>query len=181
MSAYTGANLRRIMVEQGLALCQVVSKTGLDRRTITAILDGSNHPHSRTIHRLAVGLDVSPDEFFVSPGQLVYRRFDMQTNPTVREIVESHPDLFSGWTDMDFEELHRLCCQKEVLSEEKTLALARRMNQKRLVHKKLDQLLDSPQADIISGIVEVMYREVMKITDQQCTRPVAEKCHEDIK
>ena len=161
MSEHTGENLRRIMVEQGLSLGQVVSKTGLDRRTVSAILDGSNRPHSRTIHRLAAGLGVSPDEFFVNPGQLVYRRFDAQTNPTVREVVDRHPELFAGWSEMDFEELHSRFGQGGALTAEGTFAIASRMNRNRQVHEQLALLLETSQADVISGIVEVMYREIV--------------------
>ena len=161
MGEHTGENLRRIMVEQGLALNQVVNMTGLDRRTVSAILDGSNHPHSKTIHRLATGLDVAPDEFFVNPGQLVYRRFNAETNPTVSEVVDRHPKLFEGWGEMDFDELHSRFGQGGALTYEGTLAVARRMNRNRQVHEKLALLLESTQAEVISGIVDVMYQQVV--------------------
>ena len=161
MSEHTGENLRRIMAEQGLSLGQVVMQTGLDRRTIAAILDGSNQPHSRTIHRLAAGLGVAPGELFVNPGQLVYRRFDEQTNPIVREVVERHPELFDGWSEMEFDELHSRFGHGGALTAEGTLALARRMNRNRQVHEQLALLLESSQADVISGIVEVLYRQVV--------------------
>jgi transcriptional regulator with XRE-family HTH domain len=167
MSEHTGENLRRIMVEQGLSLGQVVERTGLDRRTISAILDGSNRPHPRTIHRLAERLAVSPDEFFVNPGQLVYRRFDLQTNPAVREVVDEYPELFEGWSEMDFEELHSRFGHGGSLTAEGALSMARHMNRNRQVHEKLSLLLESSQAEIISGIVEVMYREVVPATENR--------------
>lgn len=164
MNEHTGENLRRIMVEKGLSLAQVVERTGLDRRTVSAMLDGSNRPHPRTIHRLAEGLGVSPDEFFVNPGQLVYRRFDIQTNPVVREVVEGHPELFEGWSEMDFEELHSRFGHGGSLTADGTLAVARQMNRNRQVHEKLALLLESSHADVIAGIVDVLYREATVTT-----------------
>ncbi len=175
MNEHTGENLRRIMAEQGLSLGQVVGNTGLDRRTVSAILDGSNRPHSRTIHRLAAGLGVSPSELFVNPGQLLYRRFDAQTNPIVREVVDRHPDLFDGWSEMDFEELHSRFGQGGALTVEGTLAIARRMNRNRQVHEQLALLLESSQAETIRGIVEVIYRQVSPAAARRCEKPL-ENC-----
>ncbi|HLA85339.1 MAG TPA: helix-turn-helix transcriptional regulator [Thermoguttaceae bacterium] len=171
MNEHTGDNLRRIMAEQGLSLGQVVARTGLDRRTIGAILDGSNRPHSRTIHRLAAGLGVSPDEFFVNPGQLLYRRFDAETNPVVRDVVAAHPELFAGWSRMDFEELHSRFGEGGALTAEGTQDVARRMNRNRQVHERLALLLESHQADVISDIVEVMYRQVVPSTSRRSREP----------
>ncbi|MBN2218331.1 MAG: helix-turn-helix transcriptional regulator [Pirellulales bacterium] len=164
MSEHTGDNLRRIMVELGLSLGQVVERTGLDRRTIASILDGSNRPHSRSIHRLATGLGVAPDEFFVNPGQLVYRRFDAQANPIVGEVVRRHPELFEGWSEMDFDELHSRFGEGGALTVDGTLDVARQINRNRLIHEKLALLLETSQADTISGIVEVMYRQAVPDT-----------------
>ncbi len=71
----------------------MAEQTGLDERTIRGILSGGNKPHAQTLHRLAEGLGVKVDEFFVDPAQLLYRRFDRQTNPVVAEVLERHGEL----------------------------------------------------------------------------------------
>jgi transcriptional regulator with XRE-family HTH domain len=64
MTLYS-ANLRRLMARLNLTLHDVTEKSGLNVRTIKAILNGRNSkPHSRTLHRLAIGLGVETDEFF---------------------------------------------------------------------------------------------------------------------
>jgi transcriptional regulator with XRE-family HTH domain len=161
MGEHTGENLRRVMAEQGLSFKDVVQRTGLDRRTISGILDGRNRPHPRTIHRLAKGLGVEPDEFFVSPTQLVYRRFDERTNPLVREIVESHPGLFAGWSETDFDELHSRFGAGGCLTAEGVLAAAGEMNRRRELQEKFTLLLESSQASVVIGIVELLYRQVV--------------------
>jgi transcriptional regulator with XRE-family HTH domain len=106
MVDHASDNLRRLMSRLGLTVEQLADRSRLDPRTILGILDGSNRPHAKTLHRLAAALEVSPDEFFVDPAQLVYRCFDQATNPVVAEVVEDHPEMFSGWTEADYEELN---------------------------------------------------------------------------
>jgi len=113
------------------------------------------------LHRLAGGLGVSPDEFFVNPSQLVYRCFDRATNPVVADVVENHPELFSGWTEADFEELHSRFGAGGALTTEGALNAVTAMNRNRSVHEKLAVLLESGQAELIRGIVEVMYNTVV--------------------
>ena len=106
MSDYARENLLRLMAARGLSLSRVSEQTGLHVRTIRGILRGGHTPHARTLHRLAEGLGVSVDEFLVDPAQLLYRRFDRQTNPLVAEVIKDHKELFAGWSEADFDELH---------------------------------------------------------------------------
>ena len=95
------ANVRRLMARCGMTLQEVVEATGLNERTVKALLSGKNKPHARTLHRLAAGLDVSTDEFFQNPSLLTHRLFDEYTNPVVQEVVSAQPELFQCWTQAD--------------------------------------------------------------------------------
>jgi transcriptional regulator with XRE-family HTH domain len=90
------------MARGGMTLQQLVEATGLNERTVKAVLYGKNKPHARTLHRLAAGLGVSADELFQNPSLLTHRLFDRRTNPIVQEVVSSHPELFAGWGEPDF-------------------------------------------------------------------------------
>jgi len=160
MSDYAGENLRRLLADRGLSIRQLAEKTGLDERTIRGILSGANTPHARTLHRLARGLGVRADEFFLLPSQLLYRRFDRQTNPVVEEVMEAHRELFTHWTVADFDELHSRVGSGGALTFEGTLAAIQQMNRKRELHEKLDLLLESSQAEVVRGILDVLYAQV---------------------
>jgi transcriptional regulator with XRE-family HTH domain len=162
MADHASDNLRRLMTQLGLTIDDVAARTRVDRRTVKGMLDGAARPHARTLHRLAAGLGVSPDEFFVDPAQLVYRCFDRATNPVVAEVVQSHPNLFSGWTEADFEELHSRFGTGGPLTEEGALAAAAGMNRNRTTHEQLAVLLESSQAELIRGIVEVIYDKLVQ-------------------
>ena len=162
MADHTGENLRRIMAKLGLSVGELIQQTGLDRRTVKGILDGTSKPHTQTLYRLADGLGVPIDELFVEPSQLIYRRFDRQTNPVVAEVVEDHPALFADWSEADFGELHSRQGTGGPLTSEGTLALVRQMNRNRQLHEKLAVLLETSQAELISSVVEALYEAVVK-------------------
>jgi transcriptional regulator with XRE-family HTH domain len=163
MLDHTRENLLRLMAAGGLSVHALSEATGLDERTIRGILNGDNKPHIRTLHRLAEGLDVPVDELFLDPTQLLYRRFDRQTNPLVAEIVERHTDLFVGWTVEDFDELHSHVGEGGALTHEGVLAKAERMNRKREMHDRLELLLESSEVEVVCGIIDLLYQRVTAI------------------
>lgn len=161
MSIHVSENLMRLMAARGLSTSGVAERTGLDVRTIRGVLHGEKNSHPRTLHQLAEGLGVAVDELFVDPTQLLYRRFDRETNPVVSMVIEDHKELFRGWTEFDFDELHSRVGTGGALTVEGTLAAARQMNNRRDLHEKLDVLLESSQAEVTAGILNVMYDKVI--------------------
>jgi transcriptional regulator with XRE-family HTH domain len=161
MPNYTRENLLRLMATEGLSVRGVADRADLDERTIRGILNGGNKPHPQTLHRLAKGLGVKVDEFFIDPAHLLYRRFDQHTNPVVAAAIDSHRDLVEGWTELDFDELHSRVGTGGPLTLEGALAAIRQMNQKRELHEKLDLLLESSQAEVAAGILDVLYQKVL--------------------
>ena len=154
------ANLRRLMAHQGLTVAHAAEQCHLDQRTVRGVLNGTNRPHTRTLHKLAEGLGVSADEFFLPPSRLLHRQFDRQTNPAVDEAVVEHPELFDGWTEGDFDELYSRVGTGGGLTVEGALEAARWMNRKRELHQKLDVLLESGLRELAAGMVELGCRGV---------------------
>ena len=161
MADYAGQNLERLMAELDLTVEQVVQRTGLDKRTVKAILDGRSKPRPRTINRLAKGLGTHVHELFLEPSRLLYRHFDRQTNPVVEEVVQSHPELFSDWTAADFDELHSRHGTGGPMTAEGTLSAVRQMNRSRQLHDKLSLLLETSHAELIAGIMDVIYERIV--------------------
>lgn len=160
MSDHARENLLRLMAAEGLSVRQVSERTGLDERTIRGILGDNNKPHAHTLHRLAEGLGVKVDEFFVDPSRLLYRRFDRQTNPLVAEAIETHGELFDGWTEADFDELHSRVGTGGALTIEGALVAVQQMNHNRELHEALDLLLESSQAEVASSFLKVLLKSV---------------------
>jgi transcriptional regulator with XRE-family HTH domain len=161
MSSHARENLLRLMAAGGLSLRGVAERTGLDARTVRGILRGTHTPHSRTLHRLARGLGVAVDEFFLDPAQLLYRRFDRGTNPVVAEVVAENKEIFAGWSEADFDELHSRVGAGGALTAEGALAAAMQMNRRRRLHERLDLLMESSHAELVAGIIELLYEKAV--------------------
>jgi transcriptional regulator with XRE-family HTH domain len=153
-------NVRRLMARNGMTLRELVGASGLHERTVKAALGGSGKPHARTLHRLANGLGVSTDELFQTPSALTHRVFDRQTNPAVQEVVERRPELFTDWTAADFEELYSHFGTGGALSAEGATRVVLAMNKKRSVHRKVALLLESGEADVLVGLVDLLYQKI---------------------
>ncbi|HVU85943.1 MAG TPA: helix-turn-helix transcriptional regulator [Pirellulales bacterium] len=152
-------NLRRLMAQLDLTVLDVARRTGLDERTVKSILAGaSSKPHARTLHQLAQGLGVETNEFFQSPLLAGRKQFDRHTNPTVDELLDSRPELFSEWCVADFDELYSRMGMGGALTSEGALRAAEAINRKRELHDKLALLLETEQADVIAGILELFYQ-----------------------
>lgn len=159
MSNHARENLWRLMAIEGLSIGQVAEKTGLDERTIRGILNGGNKPHAQTLHRLAAGLGVQVDEFFIGPAQLLYRRFDQETNPLVAEMIENRRELFDNWREADFDELHSRVGTGGALTSEGVLESVRHMNHKHELHELLDIILESGQITFVDRMLKLIYEE----------------------
>ncbi len=164
-------NLRRLMARRGLTIEQLADRTGVDCRSIRGILDGRKRPQARTLHRLAHGLGVDADEFFLEPARLLYRRFDHHTNPEVAQAVAHHPELFRDWTEADFEELHSRFGMGGALTAEGVLEAARRMNRNRVLHRKLAVLLETGHAELVGRLIDAIYHTVVPGTDLPAQMP----------
>lgn len=160
MSDHIRQNLLRLMATAGLSIHAVAEKTGLDERTIRKLLTGDGHPHAQTLHRLAEGIGASVDELFVDPAQLLYRRFDRTTNPMVEEIVQDHGELFTDWTESDFDELHSRFGHGGALTRAGAVEAVEHMNRKRALHRKLALLLESTHAELVGRILDAMHDEI---------------------
>jgi hypothetical protein len=79
----------------------------------------------------------------------------------VAEVIESHGDLFDGWSEADFDELHSRVGAGGALTIEGALTAVGHMNHKRELHDKLDLLLESSQAEVVGGILKVLYEKVV--------------------
>jgi hypothetical protein len=79
----------------------------------------------------------------------------------VQELIESHADLFANWSEADFAELDSRVGKGGPLTLEGAMAAARHINWKRGLFRKLEVLLETSVADLIGGVIEMMYDKVV--------------------
>ncbi len=86
------------------------------------------------------------------------KKFDRHTNTTVDELIDLRPDLFTEWSQADFDELYSRMGIGGALTSEGALQAAEAINRKRELHDKLALLLETEQADVIAGILDLFYQ-----------------------
>jgi transcriptional regulator with XRE-family HTH domain len=157
-AATVAGNLRRIMARDDLTFDDVVAATGLDDRTLRALVRARNNPHARTLHKLATGLGVSVDELFRPLGRWSSRGFDRAANSLVDGVVARHVELFAHWSEADFNELYSRFGTGGQLTEEGILAAAQSTNARRDLWRQVSVILESSEAELLAEFVEVLYR-----------------------
>ena len=172
---HLSTNLRRIMARFDLTIDQIVENTGLDSRTIKGILSDSNRPHARTLHRLAVGLGVSTDEFFQTPSLLVHQMFDRESNPIVEQVISEHGEEFEGWTESDFDELYSRFGTGGALTTAGALQTARQMNINREVNRKVAVLLESGESELLKSFLNLLYESTVIPVSESLVNTSSEK------
>jgi transcriptional regulator with XRE-family HTH domain len=162
-AATVAGNLRRIMARDGLTFDDVVAATGLDERTLRSLARGVTHPHARTLHKLAEGLGLSVDELFQPVARILPRQFDRATNSLVEHFVARHPEKFTNWSTADFDELYSRFGTGGQLTDDGVSAAAEATNLKRELWRRISVILESNETELLSEVVEVLYRRVTSI------------------
>jgi transcriptional regulator with XRE-family HTH domain len=168
-AAVIATNLRRLMARNGMTFVDVVEASGLDERTIRGIVRGANHPHARTLHKLAHGLGVEIDDLFRPLGRTAPREFDRATNSLVEAVVARHPELFKNWSDAHFDELYSRFGAGGQLTESGVLATAEAMNAKRNLWNQIGVILESGESGLLAEFVELLYR---RVTNERTIAPL---------
>lgn len=153
-------NLRRLMARFDMTLQDLVEATELDERTLRGLLQGTSQPHTRTLHKLAQGLGVSTDELFHYPHLTEQAQFDRATNGMVAEIMDAKPELFFDWAPADFDELFSRVGIGGKLTEEGALSTVHAMNAHRKTMQQVAVVLESDEADLLQGFVEMLFDRV---------------------
>lgn len=84
--------------------------------------------------------------------------FDRRTNPVVTEVAAEAPELFSGWTADDWDELYSQFATGGALREEGVRITAARINHDRETLYRLRVVLQTHLADVAAGMVDTLYQ-----------------------
>jgi transcriptional regulator with XRE-family HTH domain len=153
-------NVRRVMARDGLTFADVVAATGLDERTIRGLVRGANNPHARTLHKFAHGLGIEIDELFQPAGARSRQAFDRATNPLVQSVVAANAEVFTAWSEADFDELYSQFGHGGPLAEAGVLTAAEAINAKRALLRQVSVILESSESELLADFVKLLYRRV---------------------
>ena len=164
-------NVRRLMARFGLTHAEVIEASGLDERTLRAVLRGTKRPQARTLHRLAAGLGVVPDELFATGNFISAAALDRSTNPVASEVAAQRPELFADWSAGDFAELYSRFGVGGPLTADGTRATAEEMNRNREVMSQVRLILETADRELLREFVALLYRRVTEEESQSQLTP----------
>lgn len=154
-------NVRRLMARDGLTYDEVCRASGIDARTLRAILRAEKRPHAKTLQRLAEGLGVAPDELFLGDESAARAEFDAATNPAIENVVEESPELFADWRPGDFVELASRVGEGGALTPDGVRAAADSMNANRRAVDRARIVLESDQAETLRTVIDALYERAV--------------------
>jgi hypothetical protein len=85
------------------------------------------------------------------------RHFDRLTNPLVDIVRHSAPELFSGWSEADWDELYSVFGTGGGLTEEGVTKAARQMNRRRDTLWRLQIVMETHLAEVAERLVKTLF------------------------
>jgi transcriptional regulator with XRE-family HTH domain len=159
-------------MERGWDEVELARRADVSRTTLYHFRLGKiRRPRITTLSALAAAFELPLNRFLWGhsepPGPAVSSRsgsaqeFDRSTNQAIRQVHEEHPELFTGWTDREWEELYSTFGVGGALNEDGVITNARQINESRRTRRQLDVVLETHLREVASRMIECLYRMVV--------------------
>ena len=182
-----GGNIRRACLRRGWSHSELAARSGVSRSTIYQIQRGEvSQPQTSTLKRIADALNLEVTDLAgetllpVSEERGIpqsAREFDRSTNHFVDTVYEECPNLFSGWSHSDWDELYSTFGTGGQLTPEGVTQTALRINRKREVIHRLNVLLETHLRDVAVGLIDTLYE--MVTAANRSARTIGGNSHEN--
>jgi len=162
--------IHRLCLKRGWNQGELARRAGISRTTLYQILRGGvQQPRYSTLKKLGDALETSVEELTESspPTQPLAmslpaspRGFDESTNTCVQEVCDEHPELFAGWSPLEWEELYSTFGTGGQLTPHGVEQMAQHINRKRDVQRKLSIVLETHLHDVAANLVDSLFEMV---------------------
>jgi transcriptional regulator with XRE-family HTH domain len=142
-------------------------------------------PHAATLHRLAQALDVPVAHLACSEPSVPPRtelkagldpvEFDRRTNPYVDVVRQQFPELFTGFTADDWEELYSSFGTGGALTEEGVRHAAALIARKRETLRRLSVVLETHLGAAAMAMVDSLYQLIAVVEEPTIADHVGNK------
>lgn len=161
--------LNQLCLQKGWDKKRLAKAAGLSRTTLYHLERGSTrHPRRSTLQRLASALEVEVEELLAPPAGGEFRQrirsscrtFNRNTNTAVATVCEENPELFSGWSAEEWDELYSTFGTGGRLTPGGVIDATTRINSKRETLQQLQILLDTHLRSVVVKLVDTLYQMV---------------------
>jgi transcriptional regulator with XRE-family HTH domain len=175
MSSVQDRLTQRIRTEcarRGWDLQSLAQRADISRTALYHLLEGHTaRPRGVTLSRLAAAFDIPVEQLLNTrdepapsplrvPATEAARQFDRDTNPEVDAVAAERPQLFSRWTDSDWDELYSTFGSGGALNRQGVIASAEAINRKRETIRRLHLVLDTHLRVVAEELIDTLYRQV---------------------
>jgi transcriptional regulator with XRE-family HTH domain len=165
------AQIRAGCLRKGWNIGELARQAGISRTTLHKLERGETRkPHYPTVQGITVALEISPESVCEpspkQPEQLrnisdrnaqSSRLFDRATNNEISEVHHEFPELFSGWTDEDWDELYSTFGEGGSLNSAGVVEFAQQINCKRETLHQLQVVLETHLCPVAVNLIETLY------------------------
>lgn len=170
--AQIARRIRACCMERGWDEVELARRADVSRTTLYHLRLGKiRRPRITTLKSLAEAFEITLDHFLwgqsepprlaVSSRSAASSNFDRATNQAVLQVYEEHPQLFTGWTDREWEELYSTFGVGGALNEEGVMANAGQINDSRRTRRQLDVVMETHLREVAAKMIESLYRMVV--------------------
>lgn len=166
--------IRAGCLRKGWNIGELARQAGVSRTTLYHLERGTTRkPQYPTVQRIIAALGISAESVCEpSPKQPERLRnmtdrnvqgsrlFDRVTNNEISEVHHEFPELFSGWTDEDWDELYSTFGEGGSLNKEGVVEFAQQMNCNRETLHKLQVVLETHLSRVAVNLIETLYEMV---------------------
>ncbi len=169
---------------------ELAQRTGISRTALYNLRRGTTRrPRASTLNSIAqafgidpCSLDTQADEPVDGENNPVFdfdvqprgeRRFDRLTNPLVDVVRRDLPELFSGWSEADWDELYSVFGTGGGLTEEEVAKAARQMNRRRETLWRLQIVMETHLAEVAERLIKTLF----EMTRPQSNLAETPPCH----
>lgn len=168
-----GKRIRLARLRKGWNQRELSERSKVSRTTLFQMERGAiPTPRAATLHRLATALELpvsylnsdQPGEFeqapLVPPSEKISAAedFDRQTNPFVEIVRQQFPQVFSGFTSEDWDELFSSFGTGGALTEEGVRQMAEVIAKKRETLRRLSILLETHLGTAATAMIDSLFQ-----------------------
>lgn len=174
-------NFRILLARSGFSAEELSQRCSVHLRTIRKILAGGCNPHPSTLGKLAAGLGVDVEDFFCEAARRRYRRWDRAANREIDDAIRERPELFQGWTEVDFDVIYSRFGTGGPLTREGVEAMAQMQNEARLAYSQLALVLESPDRELALSLLRLLYSRNIVAPDHVPTNSESNRSEKEAK
>lgn len=166
------ARIESLCKHHGMSQQSLAQEADISRTLFSSLKSGRTQwPHPKTLNKIAQVFGMSCEDLCDfsslakqkssdSQAEQTQKRINQQTNPVIAQVVRELPELFQGWQQDEWDEIYSCFGVGGALSEEGVKEVARQINQRQELIRRVSILFETEHHDELVVFVDHLYQSV---------------------